>query len=580
MGDADLDQSRYLRTMSQLKFIRTSDTRTFQPLEWGGRRVLEAFEQIRAFLAAKGDSRLAELLAEPVLAGGHSAALGSVAWYTLAEGDIIPLTRANTAQRREATRQLAEILPPVANWLTEPTFGPLLQQALIVATIEDILLVGNQVVLTNWGLAPPSATTSEARLRQHFEVTLGSYVLLPWPAVVTTPPAAVNEAAIPPIAASEAPVSTVPIESPPRLPHAHAPERASSPPVSVLPPLRLAWYQQPWAWAASGILLLICGLLIGLLVRFMGGRPPANPAANELLSLQQEVNRSLEEQTTRLRKALSSDVCAIDLLPSLLPVPAQSPVLPTQGEPTPATGDQPTQTLAQRLEETTVLILAQQKDGLSMGTGFLIAPGVILTNSHVIGTPGPTDPILVTGKALGGLRKAQLLNATSTPGASDRLGAPDFALLKLATATPPAIPPLPLTIEVAKLEPVVAAGFPGFELKLDPQFEALLEKGEWSAIPEMVVSSGEISVVRGGGAEPTLIAHTAIVSQGNSGGPLVDRCGRVIGINTLIRLDDHSRRQGNYALGGEALLAYLRQHQIPITFSEKKCTAMTTAVAP
>lgn len=174
-----------------------------------------------------------------------------------------------------------------------------------------------------------------------------------------------------------------------------------------------------------------------------------------------------------------------------------------------------------------------------------------------------------------------MLNATLLADAGDqRIGSPDFALLKLATGPPPTVIPLPLTVEIAKLEPVVTAGFPGFELKIDPQFEALLEKGEWSAIPEMVVSSGEISVVRGGGAEPTLIAHTAIVSQGNSGGPLVDRCGRVIGINTLIRIDDHSQRQGNYALGGSALIAYLRQHQIPVTVAEKKCTATITAATP
>lgn len=573
--------------MSLLKFIRSSDTHAFHPLEWGGRRVLEAFEQIRAFLEAKGDSRLAGLLAEPVLAGGRGAALGSVAWYTLAEGEILPLARANPAQRREATRQLTEILQPVTDWLAEPTIGPLLQRALIVATDEDILLVGNQVVLTNWGLAPPAAAASEMGLRQHFETTLGSYVLLPWPAAAP-PPAADNGrvASIRPSFASETPVPPrAELESrprrarPPEPPPSPLPEPPSAP--SFAPPLRLAWYQQRWAWAASGMLLLVCGILLGLLAQFRSSRPAANPAANDLLSLQQDINRSLEEQAARLRKALSGDVCAADLPPSLLPVPAQSPLLPAQGEPAPAQGERPAQTLAQRLEETTVLVLVPQKDGLSMGTGFLIAPGVILSNSHVIGTPAPNDPIMVTGKALGGLRKAELLNATPMAESADRgLAAPDFALLKLAAATPPALAPLPLTLEVAKLEPVVTAGFPGFELTLDPKFKALLEKGEWSAIPELVVSSGEISVVRGGGAEPTLIAHTAIVSQGNSGGPLVDRCGRVIGINTLIRLDDNSRRQGNYALGGNALLAYLRQHQIPITVAEKKCAATTTAAAP
>jgi S1-C subfamily serine protease len=555
--------------MSKLRFIRTSDTSAFHPLEWNGRRVLEAFEQLRAYLEAKGDSGLVGLLAEPVLAGGRGAALGSVAWYTLAEGDIVPLAQATAVQQREATRQLIKTLQPVSSWLAEPTIGPLLQRAFVVATVEDILLVGDRVVLTNWGLAPPPATASTAGLRQHFEATLGRYVLLPWPS--SAEPAAVEEtgSTTPPLAGE---TSAPPVPEPPPKPRRSiAPEPKPISPVPSSPP-RPAWYQHPWAWALSGTLLLACGILLGLLVRFMGGRPPVSTAAaNDLLSLQQGVNQSLEEQIARLRKALSGDACTTESSPLLLPSPTQSPLLPAQGDPAPTPGDQPAKTLAQRLEETTVLVLAPQAEGLSMGTGFLVAPGIILSNSHVVGTPAPNTSIVVTGKALGGLRKAQLLNATPLSGSRDSLNTPDFALLKLVTGT--TTTPLPLTVEVEKLEPVVTAGFPGFELRLDPKFAALLDKGEISAVPEMVVSSGEISVVRGGGDDPTVIAHTAIVSQGNSGGPLVDRCGRVIGINTLIRLDDDSRRQGNYALGGKALLAYLRQHQIPVTVAEKKCAA-------
>lgn len=340
----------------------------------------------------------------------------------------------------------------------------------------------------------------------------------------------------------------------------------------------VAWRERPGTWALSSALLLICGLLLGLLVRFMEFRPPESPVAKDLLSLQNEVNRSLEEQVNRLRKALADDVCAVEPPQPLLLFPAQSPVLPAQGDPvpTPSPGDSPAATLAQRLEETTVLVLSPQADGLSMGTGFLVAPGVILSNSHVIGTPMPNSPIFVTGKTLGGLQKAQLLNATPLSEKREGLNTPDFALLKLTTGTSTNTATLPLTALVEKLEPVVAAGFPGFELQVDPKFAALLEKNEMSAIPELVMSSGEISVVRVEDETPTVIAHTAIVSQGNSGGPLVDRCGRVVGINTLIRLDDESRRQGNYALGGHALLAYLRQHQIPVTVVENPCTAKVT----
>ena len=538
--------------MSRLRFIRTSEINAFAPIQWRGRRVLEAFAGLRAFLESKSQGRLSGLLAEPALAGERSSAAQSIAWYTPVEGEVVALVQAHPDHQREALRRLREALQPAAEWLNDPQFGPLLQRALIVATAEDILLVGDQVILTNWGLAPPSVADSEAGLRQHFEATLGRYVTLPWPGEPDRPP---------------------PLDNAPLAPRPATPPSAALAETAPEPPEPLSRRQPGWVYAVSGGALLLCGLLLGLLIRFMEARPAESAVAHDWLQLQNEVNRALEEQAKRLRKALTEEACAVEAPYPLLPLPAQSPVQPAQGDPPPEPGAAPVPTLAQRLEAATVLVLSPQADGLSMGSGFLIAPGVILSNSHVVGTPAPNSSIFVTGKALGGLQKAQLLNATPLSENRERLNTPDFALLKLDAASTGAA--LPLTAQVEKLEPVVAAGFPGFELQVDPQFAALLDKNELSAIPELVMSSGEISVVRGADAAPTVIAHTAIVSQGNSGGPLVDRCGRVVGINTLIRLDDESRRQGNYALGGAALLAYLRQQQIPVSVAENPCTAKT-----
>lgn len=540
--------------MSRLRFIRTSEINAFAPIHWRGRRVLEAFAALRAFLESKSQGRLSGLLAEPALAGERSNAAQSIAWYTPVEGEVVSLVQAHPDHQREALRGLREALQPATEWLSDPQFGPLLQRALIVATVEDILLVGDQVILINWGLAPPSVVDSEAGLRQHFEATLGRYITLPWPGEPDR----------------QSPLGNAPLAPPPR---PATPPSAVQAETALEPPEPLSRREPGWVYAVSGGALLLCGLLLGLLIRFMEARPAESAVANDWLELQNEVNRTLEEQAKRLRKALTEEVCAVEAPYRLLPLPAQSPVQPAQGDPAPAPGDASAPTLAQRLEAATVLVLSPQADGLSMGSGFLIAPGVILSNSHVVGTPAPNSSIFVTGKALGGLQKAQLLNATPLSENREQLNTPDFALLKLDAPSTGAA--LPLTAQVEKLEPVVAAGFPGFELQVDPQFAALLDKNELSAIPELVMSSGEISVVRGADAAPTVIAHTAIVSQGNSGGPLVDRCGRVVGINTLIRLDDESRRQGNYALGGAALLAYLRQQQIPVSVAENPCMAKT-----
>jgi S1-C subfamily serine protease len=52
----------------------------------------------------------------------------------------------------------------------------------------------------------------------------------------------------------------------------------------------------------------------------------------------------------------------------------------------------------------------------------------------------------------------------------------------------------------------------------------------------------------------TLI-HSAPLAKGNSGGPLVDFCGRVVGVNTFVRAGP--LRNLNFALGTVALVRFL-----------------------
>lgn len=126
------------------------------------------------------------IVAEPALASEGSSAARSIAWYTSAEGEIVPPPQASPDQQREILCWLENALQSAFAGCSDPDIGPLLQRALIVATLEDILLVGGQVVLTNWGLAPPSVVDREDGLRQHFAATLGRYVSLPW--LMATPP--------------------------------------------------------------------------------------------------------------------------------------------------------------------------------------------------------------------------------------------------------------------------------------------------------------------------------------------------------------------------------------------------------
>lgn len=145
----------------------------------------------------------------------------------------------------------------------------------------------------------------------------------------------------------------------------------------------------------------------------------------------------------------------------------------------------------------------------STGTGFVIKSGAsfayVVTNDHVVN--GASDVTLSTQ------------DGTQLPAiAVQEDSADDLAVIKIAQ---PATPFPALTwgdSDSAQLgEQVVAIGF------------ALGLQGEPS------VSNGIISALnRDVGQRWTYLQHTAPINHGNSGGPLLDMNGTVIGINTLL----------------------------------------------
>jgi S1-C subfamily serine protease len=196
---------------------------------------------------------------------------------------------------------------------------------------------------------------------------------------------------------------------------------------------------------------------------------------------------------------------------------------------------------------------------VSQGSGFVISPkGYVVTNSHVITNAGEGSSI----------RPAEHLFVEFADG--DRAEAKivgwdlydDVGLLRLKTTTHPLSPvPLGDSATVAVGEPVAAIGSPlGSDIGVNT-----LTVGVVSAIHRSIdaLTVKLYKVV-------DAIQTDAPITHGNSGGPLLDARGRVIGINAQIRSANGTG--GNDSGIGFAIPIDAAKHSVAQLISKGKVT--------
>lgn len=178
-------------------------------------------------------------------------------------------------------------------------------------------------------------------------------------------------------------------------------------------------------------------------------------------------------------------------------------------------------------------ILSQSASGLGSGTGFLIEEGgLLLTNHHVI-EGGETLFVLRQTGHYNELLPAKVI--AFDPGFDMAIisapGLQGGRVLKFAPAGP------------ARSQRVFALGFPGLaDLSRWTDLKSLRKDLNYTTSSVTLGEVNRIVPESWGGTGPIieLIQHSAAVRPGNSGGPLLDVCGDVVGINTAIRSDEMS----------------------------------------
>lgn len=176
------------------------------------------------------------------------------------------------------------------------------------------------------------------------------------------------------------------------------------------------------------------------------------------------------------------------------------------------------------LADSVVTINSQINDesgeGEASGTGVVLtSDGEILTNAHVV--EGATD---VTVRFAGETEPRPAVVLATDPGN-------DLALLKIdATGLKPATFAQPGTIRIG--DQVIAIGY---ALALDGG----------PSVTSGIISALKRTIITESGALNGLIQTDAAISSGNSGGPLVNLRGEVVGINTAVARSDVNQAANN-----------------------------------
>ena len=201
--------------------------------------------------------------------------------------------------------------------------------------------------------------------------------------------------------------------------------------------------------------------------------------------------------------------------------------------------------------------------GLGMGSGVAVTPNRIVTNAHVV------ESAVERGGTVG---------VIPSEGSKRYFGQ--------VIAYDPSIDLAVIALKTGRIEPVALYGGPvsdgagvaalGYPAGVD---RAMASDVDEVVRPQSPMKSlGHIGGSRSNARFDTVV-HDANIGRGNSGGPLVDACGRVIGINSFLSVSEGIDSPFAFALSVRELLPFLKKAGVTPTVATTPCLGTDEANA-
>ena len=193
----------------------------------------------------------------------------------------------------------------------------------------------------------------------------------------------------------------------------------------------------------------------------------------------------------------------------------------------------------------TIAVIDDEVVGFGHGSGFAVAPNRIITNAHVVEAAARYPGNVIIG----------IVPSEGDKSYQGKLIAYDQSRdLAMIAFEGVRLPPLTLyTGPVADGDEVVSLGYPG-----NVDLATARSATDYITPLTPVRSQGNYSgrrVLTG----TQVLLHTASIARGNSGGPLLDPCGRVLGVNSALTRADEGDASFGFAIADSELASFLRE---------------------